>query len=50
MKYLALLPAMLAAGPALAHDGLHLHPHGVEAIVTLIATVVMVVVARRGLH
>ena len=23
--------AALAAGPALAHEGLHLHPHGIDA-------------------
>jgi hypothetical protein len=25
-----LFPALLIAAPALAHDGLHHHPHGVE--------------------
>ncbi len=24
------LPLLLAAGPAMAHSGAHLHPHGVE--------------------
>lgn len=25
-----LLPALLIGSPALAHDGLHHHPHGIE--------------------
>ncbi|KEO50899.1 hypothetical protein [Thioclava pacifica] len=32
--FFALL-AMLAAGPALAHDGVHMHPHGFENVLAL---------------
>lgn len=30
MKHLPLLPAALLATPALAHDGVHVTPHGAE--------------------
>lgn len=28
MKYAAFLTALFAAAPALAHEGMHIHPHG----------------------
>ena len=31
MRALAILAPLLAAAPALAHDGAHLHPHGIDA-------------------
>ena len=35
----ALLPALMAT-PVLAHDGAHLHPHGIDAaMVALVASV-----------
>jgi len=30
MKYLSFIGAMLAATPALAHEGVHVTPHGAE--------------------
>jgi len=30
MKYLSSLGLFLAAGPAFAHDGVHITPHGAE--------------------
>ena len=35
MKRLAGPAALLAAAPALAHDGAHLHPHGYESAIAL---------------
>ena len=35
MRSLAVLMASFAA-PALAHDGAHLHPHGIDATVWLV--------------
>lgn len=29
------LLATLASGPALAHDGMHMHPHGFENVISL---------------
>jgi len=37
MKPLLALAASLAATPALAHDGLHMHPHGIDAGALLLA-------------
>jgi len=37
MKYFITCAAMIAASPALAHPGMHLHPHG-----TLMASVLMI--------
>jgi hypothetical protein len=31
MKHLAFLAPLLAGAPALAHEGAHLHPHGIDA-------------------
>lgn len=40
MKYCLTLAALLAATPALAHPGMHLHPHGIGlAILVLVASV-----------
>ncbi len=39
MKRLALLPAILAALPAAAHDAgpvVHAHPHGIESAVAIV--------------
>ncbi|WP_309666590.1 hypothetical protein [Tabrizicola sp.] len=48
-----LFPALLLATPAVAHEGLHHHPHGVEhgwlAVVALGALVAAGVLARRAL-
>jgi hypothetical protein len=30
MRPFAILAPMLIAGPALAHEGAHLHPHGID--------------------
>lgn len=49
MKPLTTLAALLAAAPALAHDGAHLHPHGFEAALALglvVAGAVAVVLKR----
>jgi hypothetical protein len=44
MKYIAVLPAVLAT-PALAHDGLHLHPHDGANWMTIAAAVAVIVAA-----
>jgi len=31
MKYATALTMLFAAAPALAHDGMHMHPHGIGA-------------------
>lgn len=31
LKRLAFLAPVLVAAPALAHEGVHLHPHGIDA-------------------
>lgn len=42
MRLLAALPVLLAAAPALAHTGAHLHPHGIgEGWAVLAASVVI---------
>ena len=40
------LPAMVFAGPVLAHDGLYAHPHGAEGWIVGFA---LLVVAAAGL-
>ena len=52
MKRFALAPlATLMAGPALAHGGAHMHPHGYESILAAIAVIgvaaAVVLYARR---
>ncbi|ARE41546.1 hypothetical protein RGUI_3405 [Rhodovulum sp. P5] len=37
MKKLIVLPLIVAAAPALAHEGAHLHPHGIGAGMLLLA-------------
>ena len=44
-----LLPALLIGSPALAHDGLHHHPHGIEwgwIIAALVGVAAGLVLAR----
>ncbi|MHC0053988.1 hypothetical protein [Actibacterium sp. D379-3] len=46
MKRLITLAAGLtAATPALAHDGMHLHPHGVDVATALLMGGALVVIA-----
>ncbi len=51
MKYL--LPMALLAGPALAHDGTHLHPHGAgewiaaAAALSVVAAVIAIGILRK---
>lgn len=35
------LPLMVLASPALAHDGIHAHPHGLEAWIVGLALLVI---------
>ncbi|MGL4237175.1 hypothetical protein [Tabrizicola sp.] len=48
-----LFPALLLAAPASAHEGLHLHPHGIEygwlAVAALGALIAVGVFGRRVL-
>lgn len=37
MRKIALLTAVLAAAPAFAHEGLHLHPHGIDSLWLLLS-------------
>ncbi|WP_417206085.1 peptidase M23 [Antarctobacter sp.] len=37
--------ALLAAAPALAHDGGHLHPHGMESSLSLLPMAALIGVA-----
>ncbi|WP_417838314.1 hypothetical protein [Tritonibacter scottomollicae] len=37
------LALMIAAGPALAHGGAHIHPHGAEVWIALAVVAVIVV-------
>ncbi|WP_420327942.1 hypothetical protein [Mameliella sp.] len=37
--------ALLAAAPALAHPGSHMHPHGAETWLSLLPAVALIVVA-----
>ena len=30
-SFAVLAPILLAAGPAAAHQGMHIHPHGIDA-------------------
>lgn len=39
MKYV--FPAVLLAGPAMAHDGAHLHPHSVEGWIVGLGVLVL---------
>lgn len=39
MKWIIAPATALLASPALAHDGLHLHPHGTETILTGLAVI-----------
>lgn len=39
MKWITAPVVALLASPALAHDGLHLHPHGSETILTGLAVI-----------
>ncbi len=45
MRPIATIAAVLAASPALAHDGLHLHPHGIDGAWALLAGTIAAVVA-----
>ncbi len=40
-RTLALMPPMIAAAPAIAHDGAHIHPHGFEGWIALGAVVAL---------
>tara|TARA_R100000935_G_scaffold48991_1_gene74011 strand:- start:944 stop:1129 length:186 start_codon:yes stop_codon:yes gene_type:complete len=51
MKYLMILPAALLAGPALAHPGAHIAPHGAEWMPVFMGLAVIAtaaIVALRG--
>ncbi|MGI1661217.1 hypothetical protein ACRDNQ_03165 [Palleronia sp. KMU-117] len=45
MKALSILAPLFAAAPALAHEGAHLHPHGIDAAWLFLALPVIGVAA-----
>lgn len=45
MKKLTVFGAAMAASPALAHSGGHLHPHGAESWLALLPAVALVLTA-----
>jgi hypothetical protein len=51
LRRLAILAPLLAAAPALAHEGAHLHPHGIDLAwlflaLPVVGAVVALAVAR----
>lgn len=48
MKRLSIAALILSASPALAHDGMHMHPHGYEALI--VSALVALGVAAIGLR
>jgi hypothetical protein len=41
MKHLTVVATLLTAGPAFAHNGAHIHPHGSETSLLFLAAILI---------